>query len=119
MNTITVTLELTEENLMKLKTLINSKVAVVAAGETVSVSEPIPWDDPSTTITPPVKEETKEISFTKSDLRAVALKLSKANKKDVLAKVFKDNGGKKLSDFDDRPELYGKMIKEMEDALNG
>ena len=116
MNTITVTLELTEENLMKLRTLISSKVAVVASGETVSAADPMPAED--IVITDPPKEETKEISFTKSDLRAVALKLSKADKKEVLIQVFKEFGGKKLSDFDDKPDLYGKMISKMEEALN-
>ncbi len=57
-------------------------------------------------------------SLTKTDIRATALELSKAGKQAELAAAFKKFDCKKLSDFDDKPELYEALMKELV-AANG
>ncbi len=58
----------------------------------------------------------KATALTKTDIRATALELSKANKQAELAAAFKKFGCKKLSDFDDKPELYEDLMKELVSA---
>ena len=55
---------------------------------------------------------------TKTDIRAIALRLSKAGKQKDIAAVFSKFGCKKLSDFDNRPEDYPRLMKELV-AVNG
>lgn len=57
------------------------------------------------------KPKTEEI--TKTDIRAVALKLSKAGKQKELAEVFAKFGCKKLSDFDSHPEDFPELMREL------
>lgn len=118
MNTINITLEFTKENLEKLKLFFGEadpKPAVTLTPDgAVSVSDTMP-EKPDVTVVSVEKEEPK---LSKTDLRAAALKLSKAGKRDALAKIFKDHGGKSLSDFNEKPELFGPMIAEIEEALN-
>ena len=54
----------------------------------------------------------------KGDIRAVALKLSKAGKQKELADIFAKFGCKKLSDFDSRTEDYPSLMKELV-SVNG
>lgn len=66
----------------------------------------------------PEEPKTEERPITKTDIRAVALKLSKAGKQKELAEVFGKFGCKKLSDFDDRTDDYPALMKELV-SVNG
>lgn len=68
----------------------------------------------------PVAEapKTEDKPITKTDIRAVALKLSKAGKQKELADIFAKFGCKKLSDFDSRTEDYPALMKELV-SVNG
>lgn len=67
--------------------------------------EPAPWDEPEET----AAKDKPSVSLT--DVRAVALTLSKAGKQDALKAAFAKFGGKKLSDI--KPEDYGALMKEL------
>lgn len=104
---ITIKMELTTENLEKIKALIT--------GGGTTVQTELPTVEESTA--PPVQsEETEAEPITKTDIRAVALKLSKAGKQDILAEIFKKFGCKKLSDFDKRTEDYPALMRELVNA---
>jgi len=62
--------------------------------------------------------KTEDKPITKTDIRAVALKLSKAGKQKELADIFAKFGCKKLSDFDSRTEDYPALMKELV-SVNG
>lgn len=94
---ITVTMELTQENLSKLRALLP---------DTEIPGQVSMFDSPS------------EKPITKIDIRAVALKLSKAGKQKELADIFAKFGCKKLSDFDSRTEDYPALMKELV-SVNG
>lgn len=94
---ITVTMELTQENLSKLRALLP---------DTEIPGQVSMFDSPS------------EKPITKTDIRAVALKLSKAGKQKELADIFAKFGCKKLSDFDSRTEDYPALMKELV-SVNG
>lgn len=106
---ITLTMPLTQESLNKLKILLSDTEntgpekpskplqKALASEETKPEEEPSPKDE----------------SITKTDIRAVALKLSKAGKQKELADIFAKFGGKKLSDFDSRPDTYSELMKEL------
>ena len=93
---ITVTMELTQENLSKLRALLP---------DTEIPGQVSMFDSPS--------EKPVE-----TDIRAVALKLSKAGKQKELADIFAKFGCKKLSDFDSRTEDYPALMKELV-SVNG
>lgn len=105
---ITVTMELTQENLSKLKALLP---------DTEIPGQVSMFDSPSEK---PVVEapKTEDKPITKTDIRAVALKLSKAGKQKELADIFAKFGCKKLSDFDSRTEDYPALMKELV-SVNG
>ena len=106
MKTITITLDLTAENLEKLKAFLPEQTW---PEEITKPTVTIPKEEP-------VTETKEEPQVSKSDIRAAALALSKSGKKDALSEIFKKYGGKKLSDFDNRPDLYGAMMKDLVDA---
>ena len=116
---ITITMDLTQENLNKLRALLP---------ETEIPGQTTMFDAPSeTTVEPaaitapaPVPEapKTEEKPITKTDIRAVALKLSKAGKQKELAEIFGKFGCKKLSDFDDRTDDYPALMEELV-SVNG
>lgn len=111
---ITVTMELTQENLSKLRALlpdteIPGQVSMFDSPSEKPVEAPAP-------VTAAPKTEDKPI--TKTDIRAVALKLSKAGKQKELADIFAKFGCKKLSDFDSRTEDYPALMKELV-SVNG
>ncbi|MFR0872982.1 MAG: hypothetical protein ACLSG5_17230 [Oscillospiraceae bacterium] len=113
---ITVTMELTQENLSKLRALlpdteIPGQVVFVPLRKNCRDSE-----DRGLLLTETPKTEDKPI--TKTDIRAVALKLSKAGKQKELADIFAKFGCKKLSDFDSRTEDYPALMKELV-SVNG
>ena len=108
---ITVTMELTQENLSKLRALLpDTEIPGQDSPSEKPVAEaPAPKDEAP-------KTENKPI--TKTDIRAVALKLSKAGKQKELADIFAKFGCKKLSDFDSRTEDYPALMKELV-SVNG
>lgn len=104
---ITVTMELTQENLSKLRALLP---------DTEIPGQVSMFDSPSEKSVEAPKIEDKPI--TKTDIRTVALKLSKAGKQKELADIFAKFGCKKLSDFDSRTEDYPALMKELV-SVNG
>lgn len=111
---ITITMDLTSENLDKLKTLFS---------DTQDGSQQVKFDSPSESAVEQPQLEVKsnpeqqeEQKITKTDIRTVALKLSKAGKQKELAAIFAKFGAKKLSDFDDRPNDYPALMKELVSA---
>lgn len=108
---ITVTMELTQENLSKLRALLPD---AEIPGQ-VSM-----FNSPSEKPVEPTAEapKTEDKPITKTDIRAVALKLSKAGKQKELADIFAKFGCKKLSDFDSRTEDYPALMKELV-SVNG
>lgn len=121
---ITVTMELTQENLSKLRALlpdteIPGQVSMFDSPsekpvETPKTEAPAPKDEAPKTEAP----KTEDKPITKTDIRAVALKLSKAGKQKELADIFAKFGCKKLSDFDSRTEDYPALMKELV-SVNG
>ena len=111
---ITVTMELTQENLSKLRALLPDTEIPGQVSMFDSPSEK-PVETPKTEAPAP-KDEDKPI--TKTDIRAVALKLSKAGKQKELADIFAKFGCKKLSDFDSRTKDYPALMKELV-SVNG
>lgn len=115
---ITVTMELTQENLSKLRALlpdteIPGQVSMFDSPSEKPV-EPVA-EAPAPTVETP---KTEDKPITKTDIRAVALKLSKAGKQKELADIFAKFGCKKLSDFDSRTEDYPVLMKELV-SVNG
>ena len=108
---ITVTMELTQENLSKLRVLLP---------DTEIPGQVSMFDSPSEKPVEPTAEAPKieDKPITKTDIRAVALKLSKAGKQKELADIFAKFGCKKLSDFDSRTEDYPALMKELV-SVNG
>ena len=108
---ITVTMELTQENLSKLRALLP---------DTEIPGQVSMFDSPSEKPVEPTAEAPKieDKPITKTDIRAVALKLSKAGKQKELADIFAKFGCKKLSDFDSRTEDYPVLMKELV-SVNG
>lgn len=125
---ITVTMELTQENLSKLKALLPdteipgqvsmfdspSEKPVEPTAEAPKTEAPAPATEAPATEAP----KTEDKPITKTDIRAVALKLSKAGKQKELADIFAKFGCKKLSDFDSRTEDYPALMKELV-SVNG
>lgn len=105
---ITVTMELTQENLSKLRALLP---------DTEIPGQVSMFDSPSEKPTAEAPK-TEDKPITKTDIRAVALKLSKAGKQKELADIFAKFGCKKLSDFDSRTEDYPALMKELV-SVNG
>ena len=118
---ITVTMELTQENLSKLRALLPDTEIPGHVSMFDSPSEK-PIETPKTEAHAPATEtetpKTEDKPITKTDIRAVALKLSKAGKQKELADIFAKFGCKKLSDFDSRTEDYPALMKELV-SVNG
>ena len=120
---ITVTMELTQENLSKLRALLPDTEIPGQVSMFDSPSEkPVEptAEAPKTEAPAPATEapKTEDKPITKTDIRAVALKLSKAGKQKELADIFAKFGCKKLSDFDSRTEDYPALMKELV-SVNG
>lgn len=130
MQQITVTVDMTPENLEILKQLCpaceNKAPAKPEAKKTAKKTTDKPTSveataDPSAdapeTVETGVSAEKTETKVELTDVRAVALKLSKAGKQDVLKAAFAKFGGKKLSDIksDDYAALMAELTKEAGD----
>lgn len=115
---ITVTMELTQENLSKLRALLPDTEIPGQVSMFDSPSEK-PVEHIAAAPAPAVETpKTEDKPITKTDIRAVALKLSKAGKQKELADIFAKFGCKKLSDFDSRTEDYPALMKELV-SVNG
>lgn len=114
---ITVTMELTQENLSKLRALLPDTEIPGQVSMFDSPSEK-PVEAPKTEAPVTEAPKTEDKPITKTDIRAVALKLSKAGKQKELADIFAKFGCKKLSDFDSRTEDYPALMKELV-SVNG
>lgn len=113
---ITITMDLTQENLDKLRALLpDTQIPGQTEFDTPFKHVDEPALQPETKKHPevPVGEPAPEEKVTKTDIRAVALKLSKAGKQKELAAAFAKFGCKKLSDFDARPDDYPALMKEL------
>lgn len=108
---ITVTMELTQENLSKLRVLLPD---TEIPGQVSMFDSPLEKPVEPTAEAPKIEDK----PITKTDIRAVALKLSKAGKQKELADIFAKFGCKKLSDFDSRTEDYPALMKELV-SVNG
>lgn len=117
---ITVTMELTQKNLSKLRALLPDTEIPGQVSMFDSPSEKPAAEAPKTEAPAPKDEapKTEDKPITKTDIRAVALKLSKAGKQKELADIFAKFGCKKLSDFDSRTEDYPALMKELV-SVNG
>lgn len=119
---ITLQLELTPENLDKLKTFCEDTQAAAVpekapAKKTTTKKADKPAEspapvEPKATTEPaaPAAEEAVPVP-TKTDVRAVALKLSKAGKSAVLKEIFAKFGAEKLSDI--KEDQYPELMKEL------
>lgn len=113
---ITVTMELTQENLSKLRALLPD---TEIPGQVSMFDSPSEKPVELTAEAPKTEApKTEDKPITKTDIRAVALKLSKAGKQKELADIFAKFGCKKLSDFDSRTEDYPALMKELV-SVNG
>lgn len=116
---ITITMDLTTENLNKLRLLLSDEQIPeqlpLLNSHTTDKAEPPTGTAIDTFATPapeaPVKNEEQKI--TETDVRAVAMKLSKAGKQAELAAIFAKFGCKKLSDFKKCPENYPALMEEL------
>lgn len=113
---ITVTMDLTGENLDKLRALLPDAQVSPQPAEFDSPSESTVEQQQPEVKSDPAPESQEEQKITKTDIRTVALKLSKAGKQKELAAIFAKFGAKKLSDFDDRPGDYPALMKELVSA---
>lgn len=99
MQQITLTVDLTPENLEILKQLCSEAPRPVRTKKEAA--------KPATTPAPTPAEPTEK-AIELSDVRALALSLSKAGKQDALKAAFAKFGGKKLSDI--KPENYAELM---------
>lgn len=113
---ITVTMDLTSENLDRLRALLPDAQVSSQLAEFDSPSESMVEQQQPEVKSDPEPEPQEEQKITKTDIRTVALKLSKAGKQKELAAIFAKFGAKKLSDFDDRPGDYPALMKELVSA---
>lgn len=104
MNTITLTLEFTQENLEKLKRFF---------GDTPASIETAPAQSEPLLAKVPEEPKAEPPEYTLADIKEAALALSKAGRKSELAKIFEKHGGKSLSSFKDKPELYEAIMKDL------
>lgn len=111
---ITITMDLTAENLSKLDALLSETKAPQQLSMFDSPAEKSVEPKPEAADKPAETEAlAEEQKITKTDIRAVASKLSKAGKQEELAAIFAKFGCKKLSDFDSRQEDYPALMKEL------
>lgn len=126
MQQITITIELTTKNLELLKALCASseKERIVEPAQEKAPADNIAEPVPEKVIAAPVQEKViaepaqtvnttekvdNKISLT--DVRAIALKLSKAGKQEFLKAAFAKFGAKKLSDI--APDNYSALMTEL------
>lgn len=110
MNQITITVDLTPKNLELIKAFCNEQPSQ-AAPVVKEISAPVPPESPFPDM-PSVKEEVK--TYSKTDVKAVCLKLSKEGKQDALKAAFAKFNAKKLTEV---PEAdYPALMEELSHA---
>ena len=119
MQQITLTIDLTTENLELLKRLCPKNKSQKAAPQSSSeTSKPQTVEEQAKTPQEsdnPEQKSLKAVSLT--DVRALALKLSKAGKQDALKEAFAKFGGKKLSDI--KEENYAELMQVLSEEVSG
>lgn len=121
---ITLTIDLTAENLEKLKAFCGETATAPAQpakaerapkAERTAKAEPAPAKDGSADPAESGSAAATETKpATKTDVRALALKLSKAGRHDALKEIFAKFGATKLSEVPD--DRYDELMKELADA---
>lgn len=118
---ITITIEATPENIEKLKVFcskettqipVKSTKAKTAKKADTPAEDNLPLNMETANEELPESNDTPEIS--KSDVRAVALKLSKAGKSNVLKEIFAKFGAEKLGDVPE--DKYSELMRELVSA---
>lgn len=111
MNTITLTLEATTENLVKLQRIFGdeNKSAPVKPIQVVKTEEPEVKEEKTET---PV-EEVKKI--TKTEIRAKAIELTKAGKQEQLKNILNGFGAEKLSAL--KEENYAECFEKLSEVM--
>lgn len=114
---ITLTMDLTAENLDKLKAFVadNAEVKVEtkpATKKTAAKKAEPKAEEPKTEEPKDEAPAAETETITKTDVRAKALALSKAGKSDLLAEIFGKFGASKLSEVkeSDYPELMRELV---------
>lgn len=111
---ITITIEATPENIEKLKLFCSEEKTQKIAVKKTKIAEVKETPKENTAPVAEIKDAKKESEkLTKSDVRTVALKLSKAGKSDALKKIFAKFGTEKLSGIseDKYPELMRELVE--------
>lgn len=120
---ITLTIDLTAENLEKLKVFCEETGAApekkpMGKQKPVGAAKAEPKKEPKAADAPvkeaPAKEEPAAKTITLQDVRAVALKFSKAGKSDVLKEIFAKFDATKLSEVPE--DRYSELMEELEAA---
>lgn len=99
MNTITLTLEATPENLDKIKQILGEEA-------------PAPKEEPKKAAKKKEKPKATTPEVTKTDLRNKGLELTKAGKSDEMKAVFEEFGAAKLSEV--KEEDYAAVMEKLE-----
>lgn len=94
----------------------DKKTAKKSAGKDKKAAAPKeePTEPDETTEVPEAEDEDEAPVVSLTDVRAVALKLSKAGKQTTLKKIFAKYGASKLSDIS--AEHYADLLADLEDA---
>lgn len=120
---ITLTIDLTAENLEKLKVFCEETGAAPEKKPTgkqkpAEAAKAEPKKEPKAADAPvkeaPAKEEPAAKTITLQDVRAVALKFSKVGKSDVLKEIFAKFDATKLSEVPE--DRYNELMEELEAA---
>lgn len=120
---ITLTIDLTAENLEKLKVFCEETGAAPEKKPTgkqkpAGAAKAEPKKEPKAADAPvkeaPAKEEPAAKTITLQDVRAVALKFSKVGKSDVLKEIFAKFDATKLSEVPE--DRYNELMEELEVA---
>lgn len=113
MNTITLTIEATPENLMKLAQAFGPGPAEQVKPEVTQ--EENPTQPKPALVDPTVPEDTApQQAVTKQDVRKVALAMSKAGKNDQLGEILGRFGATKLSQV--KEDDYAALLADLEAA---
>lgn len=120
---ITLTLDLTAENLDKLKVFCQETGAAPAQAEKkaakaepakAEAAKPEPEKKAEPEKTADEKKTEEKAALTLTDVRAVALKLSKAGKSDALKEIFAKFGATKLSEVPE--DKYAELMEALANA---
>lgn len=112
MKYVTITLDLTPENLKILQQLCEERPTIKITENGTLEIPVVAGPDPVKPVAPSEPEPAPSIS--KTDVKAVCLRLSKEGRQEELKAAFAKFGGKKLSDIAEAD--YPALMKELGDA---